>query len=291
MTEFDFIGDPEKFLTACFFVALAAMATMETLIPLRRNRRPLSKRWPGNFLLFIVNNILFIALLPIGAILFARHVQDQGWGLFNTYPLPLLSTLLLSVLLLDFIKYAQHLLFHYFTPFWRFHLPHHSDQDYDFTTGLRFHPLEFSFTTATTFITILLFGVPPYAVFVFELLTLILNSFQHANVRTSPTVERAMRLIFVSPGMHRIHHSAWEPETNSNFGVIFSFWDKVFGTYRATARQDQKDMKIGLFEYQEPADLSFARMLVQPFSKLKPKISSAEVEQYFSGEHQSPPER
>tara|TARA_B100001939_G_scaffold343705_1_gene356851 strand:+ start:14598 stop:15515 length:918 start_codon:yes stop_codon:yes gene_type:complete len=266
------IENLEQFLAASFFVLLALAAFLESLIPLRKNALPLRRRWLGNFSLMLLNTAIFRGLLPMSAFVFALYVQEHHWGLFSAFPLSPWLSILITVLLHDFVKYAQHVLFHHVRACWRFHLVHHTDQDYDFTTGLRFHPLEALVTTASTFLVILVLGPPALAVIVFEFLTMFINFLSHTNIRLNDRLERILRFVIVTPNMHRIHHSAWEPETNSNYAVIFSFWDKIFGTYTAQAREDQKDMMVGLYEYRDLQDQNFFRMLLQPFLKLKPRL-------------------
>ena len=170
-----------------------------------------------------------------------------------------------SVLALDLARYALHLALHRVPVLWRVHRMHHTDQDYDFTTGLRFHPLEALLTAAMYFATILSFGATPMAVVATELLTAAQAMISHGNVRILGIVDRALRLILVTPDMHRVHHSVVWRESNSNLGILFPWWDRLFGTYTVQPSGGHERMVIGLSGYDHAGHLRLLRMLVDPF--------------------------
>ena len=171
----------------------------------------------------------------------------------------------IAVLALDCLIYGQHVLFHFFSPLWRFHMVHHSDLGFDTTTGVRFHPIEIVISVCVKMLAVLVLGSPPEAVILFEVLLNGTSLFNHGNVRLPDGADRALRLFVVTPDMHRVHHSIHKAETNSNFGFNFPWWDWLFGTYRAQPAAGHMEMTIGLEQFREPSRLSVRRLLLMPF--------------------------
>jgi sterol desaturase/sphingolipid hydroxylase (fatty acid hydroxylase superfamily) len=171
---------------------------------------------------------------------------------------------LLSVLLLDLAIYAQHVLFHAVPVLWRLHRMHHADLDIDVTTGVRFHPAEIVLSMLIKLAVVGLIGAPGAAVLIFEVLLNATSMFNHSNVAMPPAVDRIVRLLVVTPDMHRVHHSIERRETNSNFGFNFPWWDRLFGTYRPQPEQGHEGMTIGIEIFRDPAELRLDRMLLQP---------------------------
>ena len=128
--------------------------------------------------------------------------------------------------------YTQHVLHHALPALWRLHMVHHADLDFDLTTGLRFHPIEIVISMAIKLAAVAALGAPPVAVLIFEVALNATSMFNHSNIRIPHTVDEALRLLVVTPDMHRIHHSVIIQETNSNFGFNLPWWDRLFGTYK-----------------------------------------------------------
>jgi sterol desaturase/sphingolipid hydroxylase (fatty acid hydroxylase superfamily) len=145
---------------------------------------------------------------------------------------------------------------------------HHSDTMFDTTTGVRFHPIEIGLSLAIKLTVIAATGAPPEAVFAFEVLLNASSLFNHANIRMPAALERAVRMVLVTPDMHRIHHSVRREETDSNFGFSVSWWDRLFGTYRAEPADGQLGLTIGLPAYRDAASQTLGRLLLQPFRRL-----------------------
>ncbi|MEL6232331.1 MAG: sterol desaturase family protein [Cyanobacteria bacterium J06627_3] len=208
------------------------------------------------------------AIFPLAAVGVATIAQEQQWGLFYLISLAPWQTIVLSIIFLDFATYLQHILFHTLPILWRFHKIHHADLDFDVTTGLRFHPVEILLSMVGKATVVLLLGAPAIAVLIFELILNATSMFNHGNVRLPSKLDPVLRLGVVTPDMHRIHHSSWVAETNSNFGFNIPWWDRLFGTYRASPSVSHKEMSIGLQNYQQ--DYRVAKlpwMLILPFVK------------------------
>ncbi len=167
---------------------------------------------------------------------------------------------------MDFIIYLQHVLVHAVPALWRLHRVHHADLDYDVTTGARFHPIEIILSMLIKFATIVVLGPPLVAVVIFEVVLNAMAMFNHGNVRLPLGLDRVLRLIIVTPDMHRVHHSVEDDEANSNFGFNLSVWDRLFGTYRGQPRGGHEGMTIGIHHYREPRLVTWLPgMLALPF--------------------------
>jgi sterol desaturase/sphingolipid hydroxylase (fatty acid hydroxylase superfamily) len=135
---------------------------------------------------------------------------------------------------------------------WRLHRVHHLDTELDVSSTVRFHPLEFLVTTMPSVPLVVAFGLTPWVVALYELLDVGVTLFSHSNVRLPRRLDAALRCLIVTPDLHRIHHSTWRPETNSNFGAVFPWWDMLFGTYRTIPRAPHATMPLGLDELRGP---------------------------------------
>jgi len=174
--------------------------------------------------------------------------------------------MLASVVIMDFVIYLQHVMVHAVPALWRLHRVHHADLDYDVTTGARFHTLEIILSMLIKFATILLLGPPVVAVIIFEVVLNAMAMFNHGNVGLPKTFDTFLRWFVVTPDMHRVHHSVEDDETNSNFGFNLSWWDRLFGTYRAQPRAGHEGMVIGIHGYNQPDQVSWIHgMLMLPF--------------------------
>lgn len=200
-----------------------------------------------------------------GAYLAAEFALDRDWGLFNQLDLPYGLSFAAGLILLDFAVYLQHVAFHRIPPFWRLHKIHHLDLGFDTTTAIRFHPLEIVLSTYYKMALAIAFGLSPPVVLIFEIVLNACALFNHGNARIPEPWEKRVRRFLVTPDMHRIHHSAYKPETDSNFGFSVPFWDKLCGTYREAPHLGQEGMEIGLEEQRDPKLLDFWRLLVLPF--------------------------
>lgn len=225
-------------------------------------------RWPTSFTLAPLNALL--GTVPLAPVTLAFALTDRGWGVSTTIPSVLQwLTIAVSVLLLDLLFYLQHRAFHAVPMLWAVHRVHHADVDLDYTTAFRFHPLEALLTNATTLAAVMVLGTSAVAVLVHQTLAVAMTVIEHANARLASTVEPRVRLLFVTPEMHRIHHSADRASTDSNFATIFSFWDRWLGTYRACATDGPDAVDIGLAEFREPKYLTLPWTLAIPFLRAR----------------------
>jgi sterol desaturase/sphingolipid hydroxylase (fatty acid hydroxylase superfamily) len=247
-----------------FFLVIVAMAAWETWAPKRGLSVGRRLRWPGNLGVVVLDTVLVRVLFPAAAVGVALVCEARGWGFFNVVPLPFVLATVASVILLDLAIYLQHVLFHAVPALWRLHRMHHADLDIDVTTGVRFHPAEIMLSLFIKFAVVALIGAPALAVLIFEILLNATSMFNHSNVAMPAVLDRVVRLLVVTPDMHRVHHSVLREETNSNFGFNFPWWDRLFGTYRAQPREGHQGMTIGIEIFRDPAELRFGRMLLQP---------------------------
>lgn len=212
---------------------------------------------------FVAIFILFLfGLVPVT---FALALEEHGWGVLHHLSLPYPAAVLAGILVLDFIIYLQHVMFHTLPLCWRFHMMHHADLDYDLTTGMRFHTIEIIISLLIKLAAIYVLGPPALAVIIFEILLNSTAMFNHGNIYLPEKIDRVLRLIIVTPDMHRVHHSVVIRETNSNFGFNIPWWDRLFGTYRKQPVAGHKDMVIGLAQFRNPKKLTLPWMLALPF--------------------------
>ncbi len=251
---------------AAFFGILALIAAWEAAAPRRARLHSRAVRWTANLGLVVVNTLLLRLLFPFAAVAFAALAAQRGWGLLNNLALPQWLALVLAVVALDFAIWLQHVMFHAVPALWRLHRVHHADPDFDVTTGARFHPIEIILSMLIKFSVIAVLGAPAAAVLVFEVLLNATAMFNHGNLKLPGGVDAGLRLLLVTPDMHRVHHSMDVAEANSNFGFNLSLWDRLFGTYRAAARLPQERMAIGVQGLSgDPRCVSLTGMLALPF--------------------------
>ncbi len=223
----------------------------------------------------IIDVVLLRLIFPLFPVGIAFICAQRGWGLLNYYQIAPLPALITGVLVLDFVIYLQHRMFHVVPLFWRVHMVHHTDQDIDVTTAVRFHPLEIILSLLIKFAAVAVIGAPPLSVLIFEIMLNGAAMFNHGNVRIPLSVDRIIRMVLVTPDMHRVHHSVIARETNSNYGFSFPWWDRILGTYKAQPQEGHDKMRIGLNGYHDDRSLKLSSMLSMPFSYPK-RVSDAE---------------
>ncbi len=263
-----------------FISVLVIMASLELFLPKRQLVASKSKRWFTNISMTVISNILVRLMgavaLPIVALGAALYSEQSSFGLFYLLELPFWLTCLLSIVILDFAIYFQHVLSHHIPVLWRLHRVHHADRDIDVTTATRFHPIEIMLSMLYKAGLIILLGAPVLAVFIFEIILSSLAMFNHANVALSPRLDRLLRLLIVTPDMHRVHHSVHVSETNSNYGFNLAIWDYLCGTYTSQPRDGHEKMTIGLNEYQTSKPTGLMWSLSLPFLSRKADSKNAE---------------
>jgi len=267
MTLTDWLIEYEPIIRMSFFVGmLCIMGIWEIKKPKRALLIPKYLRWSNNLGLVVLNSFLLRLVFPTAAVGAAVLANQHGWGVFNYYSLPVLSSIILSIIFMDLIIYLQHVLTHAVPLLWRLHRVHHADLDYDVTTGSRFHPIEIMISMGIKCSIILLLGPPIVAVMLFEIILNAMAMFNHGNVGLPNTLDRVLRWFIVTPDMHRIHHSIEDDEANSNFGFNLSCWDRLFGTYKKHPRLEGQDMVIGIRQFRTPKQSSWITgLLIMPF--------------------------
>ncbi|MET0048222.1 MAG: sterol desaturase family protein [Sedimenticola sp.] len=262
-----YILSNEVAIRLSFFIAVfAVIAGWELLAPRRELTVSKGGRWVSNLGIVALNTAIVRLLFPTAAIGVALFAQQQGWGLFNYLQAPPWIAVVASVVILDFMIWLQHVVVHAIPLLWRLHRVHHADLDYDVTTGARFHPIEILLSMLIKFAVILLLGPPVLAVVAFEIILNAMAMFNHGNIRLPAALDAVLRLLLVTPDMHRVHHSVEDDETNSNFGFNLSIWDRMFGTYKAEPRDGQLGMTIGIHKFRDPAEVDrLPGMLMLPF--------------------------
>ena len=261
----DFLLANEPLIRMAFFLGiLLVMAIWEVAAPRRRQEIPRLIRWSNNLGLVVIDTLLVRLTFPIVAVGLAVIAETQGWGLFNIFDIPFWLAFMLSVLALDLAIYLQHVMFHAVPALWRLHRMHHADLEFDVSTGLRFHPVEILLSMGIKLAVVVALGPPAVAVLVFEVLLNATAMFNHSNIRIPTAIDHILRLVVVTPDMHRVHHSIHPSETNSNFGFNLPWWDRLLGTYRPQPRDGHEAMTIGIEQFRTRRDLWLDRMLVQP---------------------------
>jgi sterol desaturase/sphingolipid hydroxylase (fatty acid hydroxylase superfamily) len=259
---------------AVFLGVFVLMALIELLWPKRKLSVSKPKRWLTNLGISVTDSLLLrlMAMLavPVAAIAAAYYAEAHRIGLLNNVGWPAWLKLAIALLVLDLAIWAQHLASHKVPLLWRLHQVHHADRDIDVTTAVRFHPVEIALSMLWKIVVVVPLGASPLAVFLFEVILNACAMFNHANVALPRWLDGPLRLLVVTPDMHRVHHSVLRREHDSNYGFNLSLWDRVFRTYTAQPEAGHQGMILGLTPYQDEAPARFAWSLWLPFGRQKP---------------------
>ena len=274
MDSLNTIGVAPLRLTA-FIGIFVLMALLELAVPRRDPRTGKASRWFTNLTIAGIDSLVLrlMAMLaaPIAAFAAALWAQGQGWGLLNwlngSQSGPGWPEVLLAMIVLDLAIYFQHVVSHKIPILWRLHKVHHTDVDFDVTTAVRFHPVEIALSMLWKIVVVVILGASPAAVLLFEVTLNGCAMFNHANIRLPLWLDRAVRLVIVTPDMHRVHHSIYRAEHDSNYGFNLSVWDRLFRTYTDQPRDGHDKMAIGLKHYQSDDPTRLGWSLRLPFTK------------------------
>jgi len=237
--------------------------------PRRRPGEHMRLRWISNVEVWALSVGLTQALFPpLLGVSVSLVAADRGFGLFNAIQSPAILGWIVTALALDVAKYAEHRAFHRVGLLWRIHRMHHTDVEFDVTLGLRFHPIEAVLSTGFTLAVIGVLGLPAPAVATWHVVALVNGAFAHGNVRMPRTIDRILRVVTVTPDMHRIHHSAVPVESGRNLGSVFPWWDHLFRTYVAEPAAGLDAMRIGVEEFAARKHLTLPWMLAHPFLRV-----------------------
>lgn len=250
-----------------FVAVLLGCALAERLLPRRSRTAASGTRWTANLGLAVLGAAIVRLALPFSLVELAHRTEAARVGLLNRAPLYFPLKFALSFLLLDLLIYLQHRVFHWAPPLWRLHAVHHTDLDLDASSGVRFHPVEILLSTLIKAAGVVLFGAHFLAVAAFEVVLNATSVFNHANLNLGP-LDAFLRLVVVTPDMHRVHHSPSREETDSNFGFNVPWWDRLFGTYRAQPREPHETMTLGLDGARDASALGLFALLGRPFRRI-----------------------
>jgi sterol desaturase/sphingolipid hydroxylase (fatty acid hydroxylase superfamily) len=253
-----------------FLASFFAVGVWESLRPKRDLSAPIVGRWSRHGILLFVATVVSLALFRASPILVAMASAHSRFGLLNKPWLPFPLRFIAAILLIDLTKYAVHRAHHALPFLWRVHHVHHSDPDFDVSTGARAHPIETTLMQGGVLAAVAILAAPPSAVVVAELFSCAQSFFSHANASLPEWVEKPLRRVFVTPDMHRIHHSEEVPEQFKNLGDIFPWWDHLFRTYLENPAAGQDHMRVGLKGFHTDESLKLSYMLLHPF-RLQPQ--------------------
>lgn len=248
-----------------FFTLLVLLGVAEWRWPRHRAEPRRGRRWPTNLAFGVAGALSVRLLMPWLAVDAALWAKQQGVGLLHVLPLPGWLAATVAIVGLDLMIYGQHRLMHRVNWLWRMHRLHHSDMALDVSSGVRFHPLEILFSMLLKIAAVVALGAPPVAVLAFEILLNGFAMFTHANLAIPERIDRQLRRVFVTPDMHRIHHSIVHDEQDTNFGFHVSWWDRLFGSYRERPKQPPDTFPLGLERFRDDREQRFDQLLLQPF--------------------------
>lgn len=231
------------------------------VFPLRYKTTKL--RHAGVNFVFTVIHLIIHSVLAIFIVQLSDWCRDHAFGFVHWFSAGVAGSVLIGVLALDFSSWWVHWIMHRYAWLWKFHLIHHSDTKVDVTTGLRHHPGDSLLRGLFFLLFILLSGAPMYAVMIYQTLVVAFTAFTHANIRLPNKLDMALSLVVVSPHMHKVHHHREQPYTDTNYGAVFSCWDRLLGTF---SQLDIRRVRYGLDRYY-PADKDeeLTTLLKKPF--------------------------
>lgn len=257
--------EPETARLLVFVGGLAFFYLVESLVHTRPWHSPRSRRLLFHAFLAVLNTVL-LRLAVAGPLLYwTLVVQRHGWGLARWLGLSGLTEIVVTLVVLDFADYWWHLFNHRVPLLWRFHQAHHVDTHVDVTTALRFHPGELLMSGGFKALWLLLWGPSLLAAAVFEASVSLASQYHHSNFDYPDRVETALRTFNVTPRMHASHHSAITPTLNANFSTIFSFWDRLFGTYVCPT---EEHLQVQGLRYGRSRGLNLGYWFAMPFQRL-----------------------
>jgi sterol desaturase/sphingolipid hydroxylase (fatty acid hydroxylase superfamily) len=242
------------------------MLTLETFFPLRQFKISRIKRIFRNLSLAVLGLIILKVLFYSTLVAISTYVEKNNWGLLGLLEIANPLEKILAIILLDYTLYWWHVLNHKVKFFWRFHLVHHTDMEMDVSTASRFHFGELILSVGYRIGQIIVIGVDPITLIVFESTVTLAAQFHHSNIRLPLKLESSINKIFVTPRMHTIHHSLVLNETNSNYSAIFSLWDRLGKSIHLNVPQEL--IRIGVPNYQEGEKVAFFKLIIMPFKKL-----------------------
>ncbi|MGD9592435.1 MAG: sterol desaturase family protein [Candidatus Berkiella sp.] len=258
----------------CFVLAFSALSMLETFYTWRPWIISRRIRIARHLSLSVLSKMCIRLIFPFFTVALAVHLEQKEMGILHQPHWPYAARIILGIIGLDLVMYLLHRMYHKYQWLWRVHRVHHMDKELDASTGLRFHPIEEIITTAAKMTGIAFLGALPLCVLIFEVSLNLFTMFAHINIQFKHKTDVKIRRCFISPGMHRMHHSCYLPETNSNYGFIFSWWDKLLGTYTYVSVSGERKLALGLEEYQDAKYQFFENMLWIPFNLKRLRVKT-----------------
>jgi sterol desaturase/sphingolipid hydroxylase (fatty acid hydroxylase superfamily) len=249
-----------------FWGFFGALAGLEDIVPGFRQQARRGRRWPTNFG-FGLTNALLSSLVPVSALVSASWAHNHGYGILNQFDAPWV-TAAVSLAALSLAGYAVHLSMHKIGLLWRLHRVHHMDTQLDLSTSFRSHPTELLMNILFESLLAIGLGLNPSVVAAYAIVTSLFNLFTHTNIRLPGAVDRSLRWLFMTPNMHCLHHSSLQPETDSNYGQVFTVWDRLFGTFRTKPRSGFDGMQFGLESIRDDRTSDFWWQTKSPFLEI-----------------------
>jgi sterol desaturase/sphingolipid hydroxylase (fatty acid hydroxylase superfamily) len=257
-----------------FAATFLGVAVWESFRPKRELSVPPGRRWSKHAVVLMVGTVISVVMFRVSPVIFATSFAGSRWGLLSQPWIPYVVRCILAILLMDLVKYLTHRALHNTAFLWRVHQVHHSDPDFDLSTAGRVHPIEVVLSQGAYLLAIAIFAPPVVGVLLAELMSAFQSLFGHANASLPAWAEKLVRPVFVTPDMHRIHHSEEVAEQFSNFGDSLPWWDYLFGTYIAVPAAGDEGIVVGLKGYQNDASVGVGFMLAQPFLPEKQQSAS-----------------
>lgn len=259
----DFTATLSGTKTLLGIAVLLILWCVETWMPLFRERRHRVRHAGRNLAIAVLNTAIIGLVFSSLTAMVAAWSQDRAAGLLHVLSLPSWSGTLIAILVFDGWMYLWHRANHAIPFLWRFHRMHHSDTEMDVTTATRFHTGELVISSILRLTIIPLLGIDLWQVILYELILLPVIQFHHSNVNLPEKYDRCLRALIVSPNMHRVHHSRFQPETDSNYASILSVWDRLAKTFRL--KEQPESIELGLSEFDDLQWQTIWGMLKTPF--------------------------
>jgi sterol desaturase/sphingolipid hydroxylase (fatty acid hydroxylase superfamily) len=251
--------------TIASIVFFFGIAIWESFCPRKHQNASVLLRWLANISLGVTNGLLFGFLLPLSEIVrsdWIPQAAENAWRWMDNVPL---AAFIVAFVLMDLFSYWMHRLFHAVPILWRMHKIHHADPDIDVSTSIRHHPLENLAGLLMTLFPAIVLGVPLSAIAAYGIAAGIVSSIAHGNIAIPAWLEHSAATLLVTTNVHRIHHSIVVAESNSNFGVVLSLWDRLFGTFASKSRLEHSRIRFGLQEFSNVRYCQLHRILGMPF--------------------------
>jgi sterol desaturase/sphingolipid hydroxylase (fatty acid hydroxylase superfamily) len=254
-----------------FWLFVGFLIVLEILAPAFQRQPERSYRWPTNFAFGLVNNSL-AAIVPLSTISAAEWASRSGVGLLNQVAIPLWVSMGCTLAVYSLTHYVIHVMEHKTPWWWRIHRVHHLDTLLDVSTSQRHHPFELVLDVLILVAVTIVFGLTSWVLIICVAMESAVDFFSHANIRLPERLDRILRWVFVTPNMHSLHHSSHQPETDSNYGTLFTVWDRLFGTYRAEPVWGYENLQIGLKEIRDDRAWKFWWQMKSPVLPLNDQL-------------------